>query len=198
VKRALRPARCSSSWFLFVLRQETLVLLFHAAHPGRIALGHGRDVDSDRSTALQSFDSHWRERLLRSGSHAAILATLTVGLGATSAQAQFVCQQYGGTGAGASAGSLSVACGTDAAATGTGSMAFGYKAIGAGNYSSALGYFASTPAHSGPMPRQRRATLRRLAMLLKPARLTRQQSGRQRRRRRSIRRRLAQARAPME
>ena len=62
--------------------------------------------------------------LFKSSASAATLA-LYMTAGADIANAQFICQQYGGSFGGATAGSLAIACGTNANASATGSTAFG-------------------------------------------------------------------------
>ena len=78
---------------------------------------------------------------LRAAASAAALA-LFMAAGAQDAQAQFICQQYGGSFGGAIAGSQAVACGTSADASGTGALAIGTQAQASAPYASALGFLA--------------------------------------------------------
>ena len=79
--------------------------------------------------------------LFKSSASAATLA-LYMTAGADIANAQFICQQYGGSFGGATAGSLAIACGTNANASATGSTAFGNLTAASGTYSMAVGNVA--------------------------------------------------------
>ncbi len=62
--------------------------------------------------------------LLKASVSGATLALYMTGSSSV-ANAQFICQQYGGSFGGATAGALSIACGTNASAPATGATAFG-------------------------------------------------------------------------
>ena len=72
------------------------------------------------------------------------LAALAAGLlsSVSPAAAQFICQQYGGSFAGATAGTMALACGADAVASGLASSAFGGQTRALGDYSTAIGQAA--------------------------------------------------------
>ena len=111
-------------------------------------------ASNSEAPALSIFDKHFLphpplETPQRYASPPATVAALAVlmAMGAgSSAEAQFICQQYGGSFGGATAGSQAIACGNAANASGIGSTAFGNQtqattsyAIGVGNFSRSEG-----------------------------------------------------------